>query len=95
MAYITIYKMQKRVDKIRIIFKLIRLYDIKWQFLVILRFFKINNAMNKKNLLGRIFAFAVLATVVFGTTSCNRGYGCPYNTSVSQFAKVIDFSILK
>jgi len=51
--------------------------------------------MNKKNLLGRIFAFAFLATIVLGTTSCNRGYGCPYNTSVSQFAKVIDFSILK
>lgn len=50
--------------------------------------------MNKKNLLGKFFAFILLATVVMGTSSCNRGYGCPYNTSVSNVVKVINFSIL-
>ncbi|HQW71173.1 MAG: hypothetical protein IPO45_08260 [Saprospiraceae bacterium] len=51
--------------------------------------------MNKKNLLGKFFAFILLATVVMGTSSCNRGYGCPYNTSVSNVVKVINFSIFE
>jgi len=37
---------------------------------------------NKKNF-GKIIAIFIMAVVVFGTTSCNRGYGCPYNTSIT------------
>lgn len=56
--------------------------------------YKLINTMNQKNLFGKILAFILLATVVFGTTSCNRGYGCPYNTSISKAVEIVDFSIL-
>ncbi|MCO6461571.1 MAG: hypothetical protein J5I59_09215 [Saprospiraceae bacterium] len=52
--------------------------------------------MNNKKVFGKIIALFLLAAVVFGTTSCNRGYGCPYNTSVSSnISSLISFDLFK
>ncbi len=44
--------------------------------------------MNKRNLFNKAFAILLLAVVVFGATSCNRGYGCPYNTGISSILNI-------
>ncbi|KXK20611.1 MAG: hypothetical protein UZ08_BCD001000799 [Candidatus Parvibacillus calidus] len=52
--------------------------------------------MNKKDFFNKIFAVLLLAVVVFGSTSCNRGYGCPYNTSAGAgISKILNFNLFK
>ena len=49
-----------------------------------------NNKVSKK-----VAIFAGLLAIVVAFSSCNRGYGCPYNTSVSNVVKVINFSVFE
>ena len=35
--------------------------------------------MHKTSLKNKVFGLIMLAVVAISATSCNRGYGCPYN----------------